>query len=355
VNARRTLQQVSVRLIAIAVCALGGNSAFAQPGPTPTPVRFPARLTLGDGPTVVPDNTRYEYKTNCPVDADWTVGAPGSPSTGKGRNLTIAWGAGSAQTTIDIVCGKLTKSIPVEVVDVRIDKSTATLGGGAFVRDHFPLRIADTSRPKPAITFTADLTVTGPIRSPHWGKKIVTGFVQRLVAADSTQWVARYAGGAPPNIKQNSLNADTARDPPPKADCVGVAQTCPSWYASGAAFTFAPSANGPGHISINDSPSPGWWLKDHKTRGLDLDEAHALWKFETYVCVQSLDKPNLFFRRAVATWQIEVGLDSNSHATAKVTPNPVQLTADVSDDPGKCEPLSGAGVNFWLNDIVTFR
>jgi hypothetical protein len=80
-----------------------------------------------------------------------------------------------------------------------------------------------------------------------------------------------------------------------------------------------------------------------------------LWKFETYVCVQSLDKPNLFFRRAVATWQIEVSLDSNSHATAKVTPNPVQLTADVSDDPGKCEPLSGAGVNFWLNDIVTFR
>ena len=80
-----------------------------------------------------------------------------------------------------------------------------------------------------------------------------------------------------------------------------------------------------------------------------------MWKFETYVCVQSLDKPNLFFRRAVTTWQIEVSLDSNSHATAKVTPNPVQLTADVSDAPGKCESLSGAGVNFWLNDIVTFR
>ena len=60
-----------------------------------------------------------------------------------------------------------------------------------------------------------------------------------------------------------------------------------------------------------------------------MDEAHALWKFETYICVRSNDAPSIYFRRAVATWQIEVNFDSKSQASATVTPNPVQIVSDV--------------------------
>jgi hypothetical protein len=342
-----TLQCLFLQLAAV-IFALSCNPATAQP------VKFPASLIVA-GPKVVPGTTRYGYTTNCPVDADWIVGAPGSPTSAKGTKLEITWGGGPAQTMIEVVCGRLREKVNVEVVNVTVDKTDVTLGGGAFARDSWPLRLADTSRPKPAITFKADLTVTGPTRSPHWGGKIVTGFVQRLVAADSSQWVAKYSGGAPPKIRQSSRQADTSSDPPPKPDCVGNAQTCSSWYASGTPFTYAPSANASGSISINDSPSPGWWLKDQKTKGLNLDEAHALWKFETYICVRSIDAPSIYFRRAVATWQIEVNLDSKSQAGATVTPNPVQIASDVSDDPGKCAPLPGAGVNHWLNDIVIFK
>jgi hypothetical protein len=347
--ARRKLQCGSIYFIVY--CVLGGNAAVAQL--PPAKVRFPVRLDVS-GPAVVPATSRYDYTSNCPVDADWTIGAPGSPTTAKAKKLTITWGGGPAQTTIDVVCGKLTKKIPVDVVEVEIDKAVVVLGGRASVRVDPPLKVVDTDGSTAAIKFTVDVTVTGPTRSPQWGGKITTGFVQRLITAETKQWTAEYSLAK----KQSSLHADTVADPPPKADCVGAAQTCPSWYSSLNSSIYAPTANvAPRKISINDSPAPGWWLKDQKKTGLLLREAHASWQFETYVCVKSEDKfaQDIFFRRAVAAWQIEVGLDSATQATATVTPNPVQLVSDVSDDPSKCAPPPGAGVNHWLNDIVTFK
>ena len=176
------LQCVFLQLAAVSF-ALSCNPAAAQPAPSAAPVKFPSRLIVV-GPKVVPGTTTYGYTTNCPVDADWVVGVPGSPTSAKGTKLEIAWGGGPAQTTIEVICGRLREKVDVEVVEVTVDKTDATLGGGAFVRDSWPLRLAGTSRPKPAITFKVDLTVTGPTRSPHWGGKIVAGFVQRLVAAD---------------------------------------------------------------------------------------------------------------------------------------------------------------------------
>ncbi len=322
----------------------------AQPAPTP---KYPAHLRIA-GPRAVPDTTRYEYTTNCPVDADWTVGAPGSPHTAKGKNLVVTWGATEAQTTIDVECGPRKAALRVEVVHVAIDKTTVQLGGKATPRIDAPLEIVDTSGPPPAIKFIASLTVTGPTKSPAWGKRITTGFVQRLTAADASQWQGAYANNKRPTPDQSKLTADTATDPPPKSDCVGTPQTCPSWYAHGTPFTFAPSANGPGQIWINDSPSPGWPNRDPKDTSLLLREAHAIWKFETYVCVHSEEAPGLFFRRAVAAWQIEVTYTFPNTATAAVTPNLTQMTPDVSADPAKCE-VGKTGVNYWLNHIVTFH
>lgn len=364
----RNLQRVSVWLAGLAICALSAHAGPGVPKPlppfkpipvkpvpiNPPPVKPFLGLTVG-GARAVPDHTRFTYTTNCPVAAAWTVGAPGTPAAGNGQNLTIAWGAGPAQTAIDVVCNKVKQHVPVEVVNVTLGTATVVLGGNVTVRDQGALRLADTGVPRPAITFTVPLTVNGPAIGAHWHGRIVAGYVQRLMAADSAQWVAKYSFGKPPKIQQSSRNANTSVSPPPRPDCVGPAQTCPGWYAPGNPITYTPQANGPGSIAMRDSPTPGWWLKDQKIKGLDLREAHALWQFETYVCVQSTDAPDQFFRRAVATWQLDVILDSKTHATLKVSPNPVQLVADISDDPAKCLPPPGVGVNFWLNNVVTFR
>jgi hypothetical protein len=341
--------RVGSRFAGTAICLLMGVMLDACGGPPK--VVYPGILTIS-GPKVVPDTTRYSYVSNCPVAADWTVTGPGSPTSAKGRDLAISWGAGPANAAIDVVCGSLKPAhVAVEVVQVDISAITVTIGGKATPRNAPPLKVVDTSGPPAAIKFAADVSVKGPNASPHWGGRITTGFVQRLVAADTSQWKGEYADNAnPPH--QNELKADTTTDPPPKSDCIGSAQTCEAWYAFPAPFTYAPPASAKGKIWINDSPGPGWPLKDKN--GLTLREAHALWKFETYVCVQSLDAPGLFFRRAVAKWSLEVTFTSPTTATGVVAPNPAPMTADVDPDPDSC-PVGGTAVNYWLNNIVAFR
>ncbi len=306
------------------------------------------------GPRVVPDTTTYEYRSNCPVDADWTIRALGSPATAKGKNLVVTWGATQGKTEIDVVCRAQRSTLPVEVVEVKIDKTTVQFGGQASPRDDGTLKLVDTSGSPPAIKFRAALTVTGPRNSPHWGGKIATGFVQRLVDANAAQWQGAYANNKKPKPDESKLTADTRSDPPPKADCVGGARDCPSWYASGAPYVYAPLANATGNIGIDDSPSPGWPNRNPKDRTQSLREAHATWQFETYLCVRSSDAPAVFFRRAIATWQVEVTFNDPNTATAKVTPALTQMTPDISPDPAKC-PVGGMAVNYWLNHVVTFK
>jgi len=152
------------------------------------------------------------------------------------------------------------------------------------------------------------------------------------------------------------LTADTVSDPPPKSDVAqGMAST--TWYAVGLGYTMSPAVNKMDKISMNDSPGPGWWHQDKHTSGIPLLEAHATWQFETYICVQSALAPTLFFRRAVAKWQIEASFNAGPPVavTGVITPAALSvMTPDSSTDPGKC-PVGGTLVNDWLNTIVTFR
>jgi hypothetical protein len=353
---RRVSHSISILLL-VGIVALGGERSSAQPRPAPVPKVL---VLVVDGPRAVPDSTRYEYTTNCPQQADWTVGTGGSPQTATGKKLEITWGSTAVATTIDVICGKLRKTVSVEVVQMTVQRTAVALGKQAADGGVDPqgLRLVDTSGLPPAVKFTAWLNVTGPkTSSPHWGGKITTGFVQRLVAAESAQWRGAYANDIRPQPDQSNLKADTTSDPPPKADCIRGAQICPSWYFTGKGFTYAPSASSADKISINDSPGPGWPNRNPHDKSQVLREAHAIWKFETYVCVNSSEAPALFFRRAVASWQLEATYNSsppNNVVTGVVTPNLTAMQADVDADPRQC-PVGGTGVNHWLNNIVTFN
>ena len=337
-----------------ALLPLAGN---ARPVGIPT-ITAPTHLEV-KGPLSVPDTTQYTYRSNCPTPANWEIAAPGTPHAARGQSVAITWGAGPAEAVIKVTCGKLTPvTLTVDVVQITIEQSAITLGkkakDGGVSKEL--VQLVDTKGPPPALKVAATIQATGPkTGSPHWGGKIATGFVQRLMAADAGQWVAAYADNAKPKPHQNKLSADTTSDPPPKSDYVDP-NGSKTWYAEGAGYVFRPSANDTKKIAINDSPGPGWWHFDQHKNGLLLREAHAIWQFETYVCVQSADQPGLFFRRAIAQWQIEATYQSGKPTvTGVVTPAKLtHLTLDKSTDPAKC-PTGGMSVNEWLNTVVTFR
>jgi hypothetical protein len=324
----------------------------AQPAP-----HLPSKLDV-KGPMAVPESTQYTYTSNCQT-ATWAVTAPGQPATGHGKDLTVDWGAGPAQAKITVTCGRLHPvTLDVEVVQVTLERSRITLGGkaadaGVVGND---IRKVTTEGPPPAVTAAATVKVTGP-KGTRWHGKIETGFVQRLVAADSTTWWAAYANKARPP-KTSKLFADTVTSPPPKADYDENHSRTRLWYADDSArVIFRPSANDTKTITINHSPSPGWWQHDHKDRSLIIEEAQAIWNFETYVCVRSADAPQVFFRRAIAEWRIEVHFTNGQPATVTGVVRPPtlnSLTASVSADPAQC-PTGGQSTNDWLNNTVTFH
>ena len=312
------------------------------------------------GPRTVPENSRYEYSAGC--DADWTITSPGAPSTGKGHTLEVTWGSGPAAATIETRCANhKPQTLRVEVVQVTIDRTTIVLGGQAADGgvNSSGIQLVSTAGPPPALTITADIKLQGA--TPHWKSKLQVGFVQRLTTAAQSSWYGEYADNVKPKPHQKKLTADTTTDPPPKSDYDEKHSRSKAWYADDSKKVILERSENTLQavtITMNDSPGPGWWHQDQKKNGnLLLKEAHAIWGFETYLCARGEDDPTRFFRRAIASWSIEVTFQTGQPAqvTGVVSPPGLaQMTASVSDDPGQC-PTGGQSTNAWLNNTVTFK
>jgi hypothetical protein len=318
------------------------------------------------GPQAVPETSSYTYKTNCPAAAaTWAITGPANPASGTGENLTITWGAGPALARISVTCGtKKPATYDVAVVQVIVSGTNVKLGGKAADGgiSKTGVQLVDMRGPPPAVRFTASVQMIGP--KGNWKGTVTTGFVQRLMKADSATWEAIFADNSS-TPRQKVMHADTA-NVPPKIDYDALHSGSRQWYADDIRvgqfqniLSSTASMPKPASITISDSPGPGWWHQDEKNHGnLLLKEARAIWAFETYLCVRSEAEPEHLFRRMVAEWSIEVRFDAATKPptiTGIVSPKTLQrMNASVSADFGQCS-FVGQSANDWLNDSVTFK
>jgi hypothetical protein len=357
--------QTKLTFVVIDVLALTG----CRP-PTPSPQ---AGIS---GPTAVPEASTYTYDSHCNSDGgagvNWNVSPPGTLQSGAGESATIVWGDGPAQAVITVQCGQAKpKTLSVDVVQVTVVTKAIVVAANAVTeqppKNNPHCNQLVTANPPPAVKLGADITVNGP-QGNNWHGKIEAGFVQRLLRAAPATWEGAYWDGVkPPNGQTRTLRANFSANPLPFSDCTDDTNCDVRWYDKTAAVAFG--ASGKKSISTNDSPTPGWWHQDAGCSGnLKLQEAQAIWEFETYVCVRNnTEAPAIFFRRTRVPWRLTVRYDIGPppRATIEILPNPPPnpllppppvptWNADVSADPTSC-PTGGTSVNHWLNNDVTFQ